>query len=200
MGILAGICHRPSLSFGCLERFWAVCSSFYPSVLSAVYPSKHLPSHSPAHQSSQSVIHLSILLSISPSFCPSLHPSVYLSICPVLHPPPTPQWQGEGQEEPEPGPKIEIVEKAPSPTSGAGSKAFAECCTRPAPDPNWPLPEALAKCEVNRALLLWPSSEQTWKPAPEGAPQLSSLPSVDHRTHPGVALPRSPGLGRNLHR
>jgi len=119
---------------------------------------------------------------------------------PHLHPPPTPQWQGEGQEEPEPGPKIEIVEKAPSPTSGAGSKAFAECCTRPAPDPNWPLPEALAKCEVNRALLLWPSSEQTWKPAPEGAPQLSSLPSVDHRTHPGVALPRSPGLGRNLHR
>ena len=45
---------------------------------------------------------------------------------PHLHPPPTPQWQGEGQEEPEPGPKIEIVEKAPSPTSGAGSKAFAQ--------------------------------------------------------------------------
>ena len=68
MGILAGICHRdrPSLSFGSLERFWAVCSSFYPSVLSAVYPSKHLPSHSPAHQSSQSIIHPSILLFLLP--------------------------------------------------------------------------------------------------------------------------------------
>ena len=76
MGILAGICHRdrPSLSFGSLERFWAVCSSLYPSVLSAVYPSKHLPSHSPAHQSSQSIIHPSILLSISPSVQSSILP------------------------------------------------------------------------------------------------------------------------------
>lgn len=114
--------------------------------------------------------------------------------------PAAPPWQGKGQEEPEPGPEIKIAEEALGPTSGAGSKALAECCTRPAPDPSWPLPEALAKCEVNRALLLWPSSEQTWKLALEGSPQLSSLPSVDHRTCPRVALPRSAGLGRNHHR
>ena len=124
---------------------------------------------------------------------------------PHLHPPrptptPTPRWQGNGQEEREPGPEIKIAEEALGPTSGAGSKVLAECCTRPAPDPNWPLPEALAKCEVNRALLLWPSSEQTWKLALEGSPQLSSLPAVDHRTCPRVALPRSAGLGRNHHR